>query len=225
MCARNGSRANRPFSSGTRAVRSVSSPDRRNRGAVGRVESSMRRLLAGLACSLTVAASSVSAPNPRPVILLVHGRGLQDRDSAGVRRQWIDALHSGAATLTRSPTFDDSDVRVVWYADVLDPKSADGCEYDPGDLRARRDAKTDAQLKQVVAFAGGFINFVSAFADDSVAKSIRTLAADASFLGDIRKRCASEARLGAAIDRAKREGRPVIVVAHSLGALVAYDYL
>ena len=42
---------------------------------------------------------------------------------------------------------------------------------------------------------------------------------------DSRKRCASEQRLADAIDRARREGRPVILVAHSLGSLVAYDYL
>lgn len=160
----------------------------------------------------------------RPVILLVHGRGLQDRDSASARREWVDALRAGAATLTRSPTIDDADVRVVWYADVLDPSSSESCTYAATDLRARRDARTDAGLKQMMVFAGGFINLISALADDS-ANEIRTFSADAAFLGDVHKRCASEARLGAAIDRARSEGRPIILVAHSLGALVAYDYL
>jgi pimeloyl-ACP methyl ester carboxylesterase len=127
--------------------------------------------------------------------------------------------------VTRGPTIDDSDVRVVWYADVLDPRSSDACDYDADDPRARRDAKTDVQLKQVVGFAGGLINLISSLADDSTAKEIRAFAGDAEFLGDVRKRCASEARLGAAIDAAQKEGRPIILVAHSLGALVAYDYL
>lgn len=168
---------------------------------------------------------AADAQRGRPVILLVHGRGMQDRDSVGARKQWVDALHSGAASLTHSASFDDTDVRVVWYADVLDPHSSEGCDYDPGDVRARRDAKTDADLKQVVSFAGGLINFISSLADDSAAKELRSFSADAAFLGDARKRCSSEARLGTAIDRAKREGRPVILVAHSLGALMAYDYL
>jgi pimeloyl-ACP methyl ester carboxylesterase len=185
----------------------------------------MKRL-ACLAGALALAASMAAAPpSSRPVILLVHGRGLQDRDSASMRRQWIDALRSGAATLTRSPTIDDPDVRVVWYADVLDPSSSESCSYAAADPRARRDAKTDVDLKQMMVFAGGFINLISSLVDDSTAREIRTLSADAAFLGDVHKRCASEARLGAAIDRAKREGRPIILVAHSLGALVAYDYL
>lgn len=179
-----------------------------------------------LAGALALAASMGAAPpSSRPVILLVHGRGLQDRDSASMRKQWIDALRSGAATLTRSPTIDDSDVRVVWYADVLDPSSSESCSYSATDLRARRDAKADVDLRQVMVFAGGFINLISSFVDDSAAREIRTLSADAAFLGDVHKRCASEARLGAAIDRARGEGRPIILVAHSLGALVAYDYL
>jgi pimeloyl-ACP methyl ester carboxylesterase len=190
----------------------------------------MRRLIACVAGALTYAAWTASgaqsgAQSGRPVVLLVHGRGLQDRDSVSARKQWLDALRSGAATLTRSPAIDDADVRVVWYADVLDAKSSEGCDYASTDPRARRDAKTGVELKQVVAFAGGFINLISAFADDSTAKEIRALSADAAFLGDVRKRCASEARLGAAIDRATREGRPIILVAHSLGALMAYDYL
>ena len=127
--------------------------------------------------------------------------------------------------MTRGASLEDGDVRIVWYADVLDPRSGDGCDYAATDLRARRDAKTDAELKQMLGFAGGFINLISAFADDSAAKEIRALSADASFLGDVRKRCAAEARLGEAIERARKEGRPIILVAHSLGALVAYDYL
>jgi len=172
-----------------------------------------------------IAGGSLHAQAGRPVILLVHGRGMQDRDSVAVRKQWMDALRSGMTAVTRAPSLEDGDVRVVWYADVLAPRSGDGCDYAAGAPRARRDAKTDAELKQVVGFAGGFINLISMLAADSTAKEIRALSADASFLGDARKRCASEARLGSAIDRARKEGRPIILVAHSLGALVAYDYL
>jgi len=186
----------------------------------------MRRLFVALVGSLMFLGSQpLRAQRGRPVILLLHGRGLQDRDSVALHKQWLEALRSGLTTVTRAPSIDDSDVRVVWYADVLDPRSGDGCDYPATDPRARRDAKTDAQLKQLISFAGGFINVISMLADDSTAKEVRALSADASFLGDVRKRCASEARLGAAIDRAQKEGRPIILVAHSLGALVAYDYL
>jgi hypothetical protein len=186
----------------------------------------MRRLLATLLCLSGVSISrAVEAQPGRPVVLLVHGRGLQDRDSAALRKQWVDALRSGESKITPNAPIEDKDVRVVWYADVLDPRSVSGCDYGVADPRARRDARSDPQLKQVIGFAGGLINLISALADDSSAKEIRALAADASFLGDVRKRCASEARLDVAVDRAKAERRPIILVAHSLGALLAYDYL
>src|SRR5678815_1428589 len=58
----------------------------------------------------------------RPIVLLVHGRGMSDRDTAATRKMWQQALASGARTLTSESLIGDRDVRVVWYADVLDPR-------------------------------------------------------------------------------------------------------
>jgi hypothetical protein len=148
------------------------------------------------------------------------------RDTAGTRQLWFNGLKSGAAMLTRSPVIDERDVRIVWYADVLDPASTESCDYGRDDPRARRAAKTDPGIKQVASIAGGLFGVISAIAGDKdTGNELRALAADAQFLGDASKRCASEARLGAALDRARNEGRPVILVGHSLGSLVSYDYL
>ncbi|HEX4684187.1 MAG TPA: hypothetical protein VH277_15830 [Gemmatimonadaceae bacterium] len=162
----------------------------------------------------------------RPILLLVHGRGMLDRDTALARKLWVDALRTGAATMTRSPVFDDGDVRVVWYADVLDPASDAGCDYAAADPRSRRAAGADDGLRTAASFAGGLFGALSKFVDDKeTATQMRELAGDAEFLGDPRKRCASEDRLATAVARARGEGRPVIIVAHSLGSLLAYDYL
>src|SRR5262249_37168022 len=139
---------------------------------------------------------------------------------------WFDGLASGSKQLTRSTLLSDKDVRLVWYADVLDPRSSESCDYAADDPRARRDAKVDPNLKGVVSFLGGLLATITSIAPDSEsATAFRALASDASFLSDSHKRCASERRLSDALDRAKREGRPVILVAHSLGSVVAYDYL
>jgi len=161
----------------------------------------------------------------RPIVLLVHGRGMSDRDSAATRKMWQQALASGARTITREPLITDRDVRVVWYADVLDPRSGASCEYAATDPRARR-ARGDDDLKSFLGIAGGILGVVSSLADSSeMTAQLRALAGDAAFVGDAGKRCASEQRLANAIDRAKAEGRPIILIAHSLGAIVAYDYL
>lgn len=184
----------------------------------------MRFILA----ALLVIATGVQAQSDRgrPLILLVHGRGMLDRDTALTRALWVEGLRSGASTLTHAPLFDDRDVRVVWYADILDPASDAGCDYAATDPRARRATRGDDGLKMVAGVAGGLLGALSKMVDDKeTSTQMRELAGDASFLGDSRKRCASEDRLDGQLERARSEGRPVILVAHSLGSLLAYDYL
>lgn len=182
-----------------------------------------------LALFAALAATVGFAPRPepgRPVILFVHGRGMIDRDTAETRKLWLGSLKATAKQITRDALVDDDDVRLVWYADVLDPRSREVCDYEATDPRARRDAKMDPEFKNVVSVVGSFLGAMTTMvSDNESASQLRALAGDASFLGDSRKRCASERRLGDALDRAKRERRPVILVAHSLGAIVAYDYL
>ena len=101
-----------------------------------------------------------------------------------------------------------------------------GCDFAEDDPRARRDRAEDPGLKSVVSIAGTLLSALTALVSDTESTfQLRALAADASFLSDARKRCASEQRLGTALEQARSEGRPVIVVAHSLGSIVAYDYL
>jgi pimeloyl-ACP methyl ester carboxylesterase len=172
------------------------------------------------------ARSQSVADRGRPVILMLHGRGMLDRDTALLRNLWLEGLRKGASGATAKATVSDTDVRLVWYADVLDPASTESCEYASTDPRARREAGVDPELKTFASAVGNVLGALTNLVSDKQASSqLRALAGDAAFLSDPRKRCASEARLAAAIDRAQREGRPVIVVAHSLGSLVAYDYL
>ena len=182
-------------------------------------------LIALVACST----APVLRPRPepgRPVVLLVHGRGMQGRDTAALRAMWRDALDSGATSFTRASLVQDADVRLVWYADVLDPRSSASCDYASDDPRARRDAAEDGGMKALVSFVGNVLDGLGAAAsDDDSRTALRSLAADAEFLSDAHKRCAAEGRLAGALDRARSEGRPVILVAHSLGSIVAYDYL
>jgi pimeloyl-ACP methyl ester carboxylesterase len=178
---------------------------------------------AGLAASLLIP----NAPEPgRPVILLVHGRGMLDRDTAGTRKLWLDGLMAGMKSLTKEPVLRDDDVRLVWYADVLDPRSTESCLYDADDPRAKRDRKTDPALKGIVSLVGNLIGALTTTADNNDASNtLRGFAGDAQFLADAGKRCATERRLANELDRARRDARPVILVAHSLGAVLAYDYL
>ena len=162
----------------------------------------------------------------RPVIILVHGRGMVGRDSAATRTLWVNALVSSGGALTARPLLEDGDVRVAWYADVLDPRASDSCDFAATDPRVLRDRAEDPDVKRFVGAVGGVLGLLTAAVDDTTAADdLRGLSADASFLTDLHKRCAAESRLERELDRAHAEGRPVILVAHSMGSLVSYDLL
>jgi pimeloyl-ACP methyl ester carboxylesterase len=184
---------------------------------------------ASLFATLALVAAFTSAPpddRGRPVILMVHGRGMTDQDTASLRSLWLDGLNAGAKSLSNGRLLTDRDVRLVWYADVLQPSSTERCSYADTDPRAKRDASTDPELKSFVSLIGNILGAITSFvADQPSLSELRSLSGDAQFLSDSRARCGAEQRLATAIDGAAKEGRPVIVVAHSLGSLVAYDYL
>jgi hypothetical protein len=162
----------------------------------------MTRRLFALGAVLLLTAAAPPDDHGRPVILLVHGRGMADRDSAATRKLWLEALTSGLKTVTRDSLIAERDVRVVWYADVLDPRSNAGCDYDRGDVRAHHDATQDPDLKSFASLAGNLIGSLSSLvADTEMMAQLRGLASDAAFLSDARKRCASERRVADAIEQ------------------------
>jgi pimeloyl-ACP methyl ester carboxylesterase len=159
----------------------------------------------------------------RPVILLLHGRGQENADTT--EHEWRRALDAGVGQVASVPYRAD-DVWFVWYADVLDPLSSEGCQYNETNPRSttmwfNRDSfqslwngARSALVKAVNSVPG---------ADRAVLKA--TAGDVAVFLTDLRRRCGAGQRLAKFLDSAAVQRRPVILVAHSLGSLVAYNYL
>jgi hypothetical protein len=117
----------------------------------------------------------------------------------------------------------DGDVRVVWYADLLGTRREPTCD----DAAGSPDAPV-SPLNTLALFAGALLDVASASAGDTAAAAgaeLRGLVGDLRFFGDRGTRCAAERRVGSALARAAAEGRPVVLVAHSLGGLVAWGHL
>src|SRR5258708_339515 len=161
----------------------------------------------------------------RPLVLLVHGRGYLTRDSAMIRRQALHALREGSFGLTGDSLLADDDVRKVWYADVLDSRHRDSIQVK---TCARRDEGA-ATMISAASILRVFALFASDLIEASVsgdqADDVRGVAGDLRFFGDQASRCLAEGRIADAISRAGDDGRPVVLVAHSLGALVTWSYL
>ena len=161
----------------------------------------------------------------RPVVLLVHGRGFLSRDSVEFRRKALHALREGAFRATGDSLLADDDIRLVWYADLLDVRrrgaqAATSCIL--GGAAEEPGISPSFILRSLALMAS---ELVDATATDSARDGARDLAGDLRFVGDATARCAAEGRVANAIARARAEGRPVVIVAHSLGALVAWGHL
>jgi endonuclease G, mitochondrial len=177
------------------------------------------------AVSTVTARSARGESQSRPIILLLHGRGQLGRDTAEIREDWQRALETGVSKLTDRPLIGPGDVRLVWYADILDPASSAGCDSDPR-AQSRRPGEDDGEVLQLLLGVTStlFTSLYESMPEES-RFSMRALVGDVLYLGDRWKRCAVEHRLESALAQATREGRPIVLVAHSFGSLVAYSYL
>lgn len=161
-------------------------------------------------------APAIAAEPPRPVVVLVHGRGQLGADTAALRRDWKRHLDTALGSAGFAGLRDE-DVRLAWYADVLDPANEGSCER-----------RLPADENGVGSMVRGFlVSLVSVMPDSGPAtdRDARSLIGDMLYVVDPATRCAAESRLGAVLRDARGTGRPVIVVAYSLGAIVAYEYL
>lgn len=163
------------------------------------------------------------APPARPIVLLLHGRGLAGRDTSALRKQWQRALERSIASTAERPLLEEGDVRLVWYADVLDPDANLGCHETMADARGSIGAFGD--LQSVVGALGSLLAWAAEGTSGGERTEMRALAGDLLYLSDRGRRCGAEQRLATALADAKRERRPVVLVAHSFGALVAYGHL
>ena len=163
-------------------------------------------LLAAVAC-----AGGQERP---PVVVLVHGRGHLDDDTASLRRAWKADLDSALAK-AQMPPLANADVRLAWYADALDPSTDGGCPV----------TVTVSDSAGFETFARDFLGSLASALPKNESREARTMLGDMLYAVDPARRCGAQRRVGRVIDAALAERRPVVVVAYSLGALVTYAEL
>lgn len=187
-------------------------------------------------------------------LVLVHGRAQEHKDPAAVKREWLDALDAGAHHAGRSAALPDDQVRLPYYGQTLwdlvsgDPEHAaevivrgtdDGPSAEELFVRealleiAERAGITEADVRAVEgaeALERGPLNWrwvratlmaldklpnVSAW---SVALATRDVY---QYLNNVRVRDTIEDGVRRALDGTEES----VVVAHSLGTVVAYNLL
>lgn len=163
-----------------------------------------------LGAAVALASAAVSQQPDQPIVVIVHGRGHVDADSAVLRRSWTRDLDAALASARARRS--DLEVRLAWYADILEPTGTEACE---------RPAEDSLGLGAFTTLMGA----LAAALPREESREARGLLGDLVWVVDEARRCAAERRVGAAIERAVATRRPVIVVGYSLGSLVTYGYL
>ena len=113
----------------------------------------------------------------------------------------------------------------MWYADALDPMSPARCSPEELSRIGVDDSTGDGGLGAVVGIAGGVLAALASDTPGDDARELRNIAGDLQFIGDPEKQCAAERQVARALAAAARARRPVIVVGHSLGSIVAWSHL
>lgn len=173
------------------------------------------RLLIPLAVAALTAGPLAKPPAPPgPIVVLVHGRGHLDADSAALRKEWKRSLDTALASVGL-PALGADDLRLAWYADVLDPDFDSPCDT----------AEVEGDSLGLGSFARVLLGALAASVPKTEAPEARALLGDLLYVIDASTRCSAELRVGHVIEAAIAQKRPVIIVAYSLGSLVTYSYL
>lgn len=163
-----------------------------------------------LALIMAAVLVSSAAAQPSPVVLFVPGRTSADLDTGMLRREWKSALNA-SLTDNGHRAIADADTRLAWYADVLDPM-AEGCP---------RASAGDEGLDAVGLLLAAIVGSIP----KGEGREAKSFVNDVMYVLDESRRCAARRRVGAEIERAVGTGRPVVIVAYSLGSVVTYQYL
>jgi pimeloyl-ACP methyl ester carboxylesterase len=166
-------------------------------------------------------ARTVVLPAGTPAVVLVHGRGQQGRTIQEVRRRFEDAFEEAQRTLLGRVIVPTSAVAFVWYADVIDkdaerPPTAMRCGFAEADTPERTARNKDLR--------DGLIALAERLNLDRPALKLFTQDTY-QYLSDANARCEADSRLEQAIADARVGGRPLVIVAHSMGGIVTFASL
>jgi hypothetical protein len=176
----------------------------------------------------------------RPVVIFIHGRDEAFNIPAQLRDEWYGAFDAGLEKLGLVGLIPVSDRVFVHYEDVYEPdwNSAKGCtadskghapEFDGSQAMATADAeryyrtrlgridlrdRIKTWLMEAALQLPGSRTFALQFFRDTKA-----------YLEDPAHHCATNDHLWKALAHAQETRRPIILVGHSMGTLVAYDLL
>lgn len=174
---------------------------------------------------LLLSCSSVSGqdnPTLKPIILLIHGRGQDMGDPQGkaTALKWKTAIKGPLAQ--KGIFLQDDDFIFAWYGDILGQKGVGHCthhEFLPQEYYTVDTDKLKHDGVQAFMNAAAKLPFGQDYLLSKLMPDVHV------YLSNQRNQCEINSRVEDALEEAWITKRPIIVIAHSLGSLVAYNVL
>ncbi len=152
------------------------------------------------------------------VVVFVHGRGQAPEKEVTIREKFFHAFAEGQRKLYGRTVVDAADLRFAWYADVIDP----GSSAQPSSPNCKFLATTSASAKFQKELRESLIRVAQAAGLDDF--GLQVLAKDTyRYLTKPEVRCEADTRLQSILVDPELKGRPIILVAHSMGGLVSFS--
>lgn len=192
-------------------------------------------LLSPLCNALAAQQATQAKPAPtRPLLIMIHGRSQSYQVSDLLRGIWFGALNDGLRKVGSADLIPEADRRFIYYGDVFEhqTRSHSACfEIGTGMPYERTGFNPVATPISRYLLSGNRTDLVSAVR--RVASKIKGSAyfvaaqlPDVLWYHDDRfAQCEIESRLVSLLDSAKASQREVVIVAHSMGALVTFHTL
>lgn len=165
---------------------------------------------------LTVVSSASAQPSSlraasRPVVLFIHGRGFGGLPEDSVRTAWLGAFEEGQKSIGFAGLRTDQDVRLVWYGSS---SMHYNCRTQLSALNTDRRSILQ-RIAEIVARLPGVEQRIG----EAVFQDTQAYFSDGCYRGQVDNELREE------LERAKIEKRPIVLVAHSMGSLVALSVL
>lgn len=158
----------------------------------------------------------------RPLLVFIHGRGQEESATAkSLGEYWTEALDTGLRSRgAASALIPPEDRRFVFYADIF----RDG--YKPStECTGDRAAPSAATLDLWERVRRTLISATSNVPGLQPALANLIISDTYSYFSKQPLRCETDRRLSAVLNDARAAGRPVVLVAHSMGSLVTLSVL
>jgi hypothetical protein len=167
-------------------------------------------LIVAAAFTVTHRSAGQSTLAGRPVIIFVHGRGLSGLPADSVSKAWIQSFQEGQRRIGFTRIRDD-DIRVAWYGSA---SLGAACVTTDGSLNVDRRSFLQRLAEILARFPSIEERAGRAFFADT-----QEYFSDGCYQGQVDRALEME------LASARLAKRPVVLVAHSMGSLVAFAVL